>query len=176
MSMVTQLVGKQQGQILPFFLLLIPMLYYVVKDGGGGRETPFCLEWPLLLSVHLYCSYSRFSFLWKLFQSILQNSDCFIIIHYPYIVLSVIFSLKTYGPKLYTNYLIPGTTFYNFPLCSPIISPHTVPVYQLFSGIVFINENQIIITSSKKNIAYHFLILYSGFHTFNFSFDPHTIL
>lgn len=116
-----------QVQILPFFLLLIPTLYYVVQDGGGGRETHFCLEWPLLPSVHLYCSQSRFSFLWKLFQSILQNSDCFIIIHYPYIVLSVIFSLKTYGPKSHTNYLIPGTIFYNFPLCSPIISPHTVP-------------------------------------------------
>lgn len=58
MPTATQLVTSKV-KILPFSSLNLSAVSYIVKDGGSRGETHSGLEQPLILSVHLYCTYSQ---------------------------------------------------------------------------------------------------------------------
>lgn len=148
LSIMIQLLSSK-AKILPFFLLVISMLYhmvhcvYTVKDGGGDS----LLFGITFYSFHLSTLYqfSRSSFLRKIFQSILQNSDYFIFLttYYPYITLfcPLSFYLWLITLNLYTKLLKSyDLNLTNFPYI-PQYHLTKYPLHWLLNRIVGISDN-----------------------------------
>lgn len=99
--------GREQGPMLPFFLLLIPALSRPHSEGrGGAGQRPASAADASLFQGQLPL---------ETFPEHPTNHLPSHSLSIYYIVLYFIFSPKMYGPKFHINYLIPGTVLYLSP-------------------------------------------------------------